>query len=241
MKKITYLLLLSSLTLACNTEEKQKEIIKTESTTKVEDVNTVNATIEKKEVLGAEKEFTYEYFEDYIALTSKEALINAFGVENLRDDTSWYAEGEVMKLTTHLINPHNGNRIRYIWADDNQTTSWIETNHYLWDDEFGIDGTQKIATKAGIYTGMPLSELTKWNEEDFTFSGFGWDYAGNIFAKEESKIFNLAFSMRLMLDQVNPIEGVDHLYGDVELSSASTDVQQAPILVEMLSLHVSEK
>ena len=145
-----------------------------------------------------------------------------------------------MKLSTRIINPENNHYIKYVWGDDNETTFLIEAQHYLWTQTFEIMGTQKISSICGVYLGMPLTELRKWNESNFKFSGFGWDYAGNIFIDSTNKISKCPIKIELMMDPEKD-DDFNHLLGDIELTADDEKVKNAPIIIEKLTLYLEEE
>ena len=233
-KKYLYLSLLSIGLIACGETEttedsNNSEVETTESVEKVEEI------IEDE----IESEINFSKFEDYASILTKSDLIAQFGEKNLEDKTSWYAEGTVERQSTILNNPDNGHIVKFVWdGDDNETTSWIEASYYLWDDEFGIEGKQFIETENGLKLGMSLAELREWNGDDFRFSGFGWDYAGGVFAEEGSKLADSKVQVTLINDQVNSNEGFDFMIGDVELHADDENLKDAPVLVEQFSIHI---
>ncbi len=171
-----------------------------------------------------------QYFEDYARFDTKTKLYEAFGEENLEDSETWYAEGTVRVAITTLTDPNNGNVIQFSWDEENEEAlSFIETWNRNWRDENAKD--QRIESKEGIYTGMSLEDLVAWNEgENFEFSGFGWDYAGGVFAGAESKISKSKINLTLDLKD----EGYEthlHLVGDGSHQSSDEDVKGAPIVV----------
>lgn len=178
-------------------------------------------------------------FDHYATILTKDDLIAQFGKENLVDMTVWYAEGTVERQSTVLTNPDNGHVIKYVWAEkDNFTTSWIEATYYLWDEDYGIGGTQTLESENGLKLGMSLAELRTWNEADFKFSGFEWDYAGGIFEEEGSKLANSKVHVNLINDQIASNEGFDFMIGDVELHADDKNLIDAPVLVEQFSFYI---
>ncbi len=75
---------------------------------------------------------------------------------------------------------------------------------------------------------MSLLELRDWNGDDFEFSGFGWDYAGAVFPKKNSEIYNSAIAISLDLLEY---EGADFAIGDVQLSTDDSRLEKLKIIV----------
>ncbi len=187
----------------------------------------------------SETEKEYISIEDYATLRTKEDLISAFGEENLVDGESWFGEGTVKYDHSVLTNPNNGHEIKYIFKDDDpNAVSFIEARLYLWSEDYEVISTQKIETECGVYTGMALTDLREWNGDDFGFSGFGWDYEGGIFEKEGSKIADCPVTIKLSFDMEVKTTSEDMvLFGDMELNTADDNVQDAPIVVDMLTYY----
>lgn len=193
-----------------------------------EENNTDTSATDQVDTLANEED-AIMYFEDYAQFDTRTKLYEAYDAANLDEDTAWYAEGTVMVLTTLLTDPETGNLIQFAWDEETgEKLDFIETwNRTWWMEDAKM---QKVEARNGLYTGMPLTELVEWNGEDFSFSGFGWDYAGGIMAKVGMKIYDSEVNVRLdMLDE--GFDGYTHLLGDMELHSASDDVVGAPVVV----------
>ena len=221
---------------ACNSSEEVD--IKPETTAlvnvKKNDSIQVDLTVKVKESKAA-----FSRFEDYATLDTKTKLIATFGEENLIDKVSYYAEGEVKKKTTVLTNPKTNNVIRFLWRDDQpDSLSFIEAFLYIYDAEsYEVVDSQHLYTNCGLYTGMDINKLRNWNATDFSFSGFGWDYAGGVFEVEGSRLAACDVKIRLGL-QADSKDQNHGLYGDVEFNTANPKVMSAPILVDQLTYHV---
>lgn len=236
-KKYLYLSLLSLGLVACG-----------QSTETIEDATENHADttqvveIVEEEIVEEVAKIDFSKFDHYATILTKTDLIAEFGEENLEDKTAWFAEGTVERKSTVLTNPNNGHIVKYIWADsDNETTAWIEATHYVWGEDYGVEGTQELEAENGLKLGMSLAELRAWNGDDFRFSGFGWDYAGGVFAEEGSKLTDSKVQVRLMNDQVESNEGFDFMIGDVELHADDENLKNAPVLVEQFSLYIDHE
>ena len=230
MYKILPLILLVSTLVACTSNEKAEA----EST----EYNKEEVAIDSTTVydsLNKRKEIEYVFIEDYAALTTKPEIIQTFGKENVVDGSSWYAEGTIELKHTVVTNPKNDQIIKYVWnEEDPKKLNSIEACYYDWTEDYEIRKTQKIESKSGVFTGMPINLLRDWNQADFTFSGFSWDYEGGIFAKEGSRIAKCPVRMKLGLVFEGAQGELDALMGDIELSTKNELVKKAPIIVERL-------
>lgn len=186
----------------------------------------------------AEIEPNFSKFEQYATILSKDELIAQFGEENLEDKVQLYAEGTEEKQTTVLTNPDNGHIVVYVWGEDNQTTSFVEADYQLYNENFEEIGTQKIEAENGLYLGMPLKELKEWNGADFKFSGFGWDYGGSIWQNEGSKLDKSPVKLSLNLLES---EDADFAFGDVELNTNDPRLDKLNIVVSEFSIMPAEQ
>lgn len=239
-------LIISSCTDGKTADDIEKEYSGNSSSThetsdhKNDDQPTVEVTIDTSEAEQADLS-GYEYLEDFGEITSKTELYKTFGAENLMDGVSGYAEGEVELQNTTLVDPNTLNKYVYVWSDeDNETLSFIEGPGFIWDPNYEVGRRQVILSKSGVFTGMSIKELLAWNDgKDFTFSGFGWDYEGGIFAEKGSKISDAGVIIKLTLDDNTGT--FNNLLGDTELSTADEDVLNAPIVVDLLTYSPSIK
>lgn len=186
------------------------------------------------------EEMTFEFFEDYAAIESKTKLYEMFDDDQLKEDTTWYAEGEVMRLSTTL--KHNDREIKFVWEEDNnEKLSNLDANMFLWNKDYSQTSTQTIPSRCGISLGATLKELVEWNDAPVHFAGFGWDYSGSIFqGKEENeKLVNCETGIRLEIEYVESTsENFDFIYGDVELNSEMEGILDAPIYVGYFSYYL---
>ncbi|MBN4071070.1 hypothetical protein JYT72_01040 [Crocinitomix catalasitica] len=197
--------------------------------------NNLSDTLADDSLVGEDDKI--QFFEDYARFDTKTKLYEEFGKENLEDSETWYAEGTYRVVITTLTDPNNGNVIQFSWDEENEEAlSFIETWNRNWRDENGNE--QRIETKEGIYTGMSLEDLVAWNEgENFEFSGFGWDYAGGVFAGAESKISKAKIQFTLDLKDEG-YESFLHLLGDGSHKTSDEDVKGAPIVVGTITYNL---
>ncbi len=183
-------------------------------------------------------ELVFNTIEDYAQLKTKEEIITAFGKENCKSGTSWYAEGTVQLKHTVVTNPKNKHIVKYVWKEENpKKLGSIEINYFDWNEDYEVKGTQKVLSACGFYTGMSINELRKWNGADFTFSGFGWDYEGGVFVTPKSRLSTCPVSIKLGLKLDGNMDVADGFYGDTELNTSDPLVKTAPIIVEKISYY----
>lgn len=178
----------------------------------------------------------FENLEDYTAITNKTDLYNQFGEENIVEDTAWYGEGTLMLMASVLSDPNTGYTIRYIWqAEHPNELEMVEAYYQIYDNDFNVICKQNVPSESGLYTGLPITELQKWNGQPFKFSGFGWDYGGGIFAEKGSKFASCRVGITLDFDYETEYVGMKDLYGDQEFNSDDTNVKAAPIFINYLN------
>lgn len=222
------LLNIGVITLACSTSTDEHSI-NLNDTTQVIITDTISDT---NDVM------IFETFEDYAKLTSKSEVYKNFGEVNIVEDTSWYAEGELMLFSSVVTDPNNGYVIKYIWQEENpEQLEMIEAFLEIYDNNYNVLGTQKIASESGLFTGMTLNELQAWNGESIDFSGFGWDYGGSVFGKPGSKLAKCPLIINLGMEYDENAAEFDGLFGDIELNSNDKVVKSAPIFVRYMSFY----
>lgn len=233
--------------LACNQSGKTADDIEKEysdnSTTATTNHNTTEVSKSETENLTDTEEVdfsNFEYLEDFGSIHSKTELYQTFGADNLKDGTSWFAEGTVEMSNTSLTDPNTLNTYVYVWMDDNETLSFIEGAGFIWDENYDMARRQVIMSKSGVFTGMTVKELRDWNDgQDFKFSGFGWDYEGGIFVEKGSKLAEAGVIVKLTLD--DNTGSYTNLLGDSEFSTADEGILEAPIVIDLLTYSPSIK
>ncbi len=179
---------------------------------------------------------TFYYIEDFVKLNTRSKLKKAFEKSAIFDTVAYYAEGTV-KLNISKLHLNNGNTLRFVWDQNNdEQLSFIEASYYIYSADFEIIDSQKINSQTGLYVGMPLKALRKWNEADFEFSGFGWDYGGGIMSSKNSKLSKIPFYITLGL---TPMQGDVELMGDKMFHTDDPLVKKSKIYIEQFTIHPS--
>ena len=177
-----------------------------------------------------EAEPTYEYFEDYIAITTRTELEETFG-DYLTHDTVWYNEGTERRSISKLDHPESGHKLTYFWQEDNpEQVGDIEVYYHQYDENWEPVDKLELASESGIYLGMPMDELREWNGKPFDFSGFGWDFGGGVLS-DDGKLGTIDFSVFLIMGEDATAEEYDALVGDMIFSSDDEAAQSAPIYI----------
>lgn len=238
MKNILLLPLASLILWSCNSETttaEEKET-KTEGTT---DTLEVKTDVETIETLAEPEVADFSKIEHYAIFETKDMLLENFGSENIKDGTSWYAEGTVEVKHSILTNPSNGHIVKYVWEEENPNLlSFIEVYANVRNENFETISTQKIGTECGLYTGMTIKEMKKLNGADFSFNGFGWDFHGLLRPTEGDIISSCHLSLAMDLKFEEGKDEYNGLYGDIELSTSNELVLNAPITLDQITLFV---
>jgi hypothetical protein len=142
---------------------------------------------------------------------SEQALIDRFGAENIKRDTAWLPEGMGQYMVT-LLYPSTRNEVTFEWADSATYSSL---------DAIEISDDSSDWETHGVKVGTDMLTLVNLNGDDFTFSGFGWDYGGQASFDEGDRLRGLDIvleSSEAMMTQ----EQQDSLMGDQTVYSKST-------------------
>jgi len=228
MQKLTFITIISLLFFSCSTEPEEVTV-----SPDLED--SIEEPLEPEEAPKEPKELVFNTIEDYAQVTTKEDLIKTFGKENIKNGTSWYAEGTIQLKHSIVTNPKNKHIVKYLWDEGNsKKLSSIEISYFDYTEDYEIKGTQKVLSACGFYTGMPINDLRKWNGADFTFSGFGWDYEGDVTVKPKSRLNTCRTAIKLGLNHNGNLDLAEGLYGDQELSTSNEAVKKAPIIIDRM-------
>lgn len=220
--------------IACNTENAViEELQTTKDEPTVEKDTSSNGTVLK----SSEIDLAAFKFEDYGKLKTRAKLIEVIGEDHVINGESWYAEGTVRYLNSMVTNPKNGHVIKVLWNQkDSNRIDFIEASYHIYDKDFIELGVQKIPSSSGLYTGMSINEVLQFNEgKHIHFAGFGWDYAGNHFAKEGSKLSNTG--LRLIMGYTEYDKIPRKFFGDIELSTENDSILNSPIIIETMKLY----
>lgn len=156
--------------------------------------------------------------------TSEQTLIRDYGRRNVERGMVYVAEGDE-EAGTILYPNDETKRVEIVWKNKRQRKQpeWIR-----------LPAGSHWTTFSGIHNGMTLAELEKLNGRAFKFSGFDWDYGGNVTDWRGGKIAGLGTPCRLQirLDRAVPEtltkaqeRAANATSGDRELLSTSPDLR----------------
>lgn len=171
----------------------------------------------------------------FTADTRMESLIGMYGRSNIVIETQWFAEGTEEHRVIVLF-PETENAITIMMKDEGMMA-------YPEFVEFYGEGAQ-WKVEHGITIGTTLEELVELNGAPITFSGFDWDYGGQIYDFNGGKLSDLCSGLRL---GYTVEEGVDYMEtnygaisGDVELTSDSPALQEFVIYVDKITVRFDQ-
>ena len=117
--------------------------------------------------------------ESLLQIPNEQELRTRFGKDAVKFDTIWGAEGFFTMGTVLKTEPES--RIEITWSNEETKTGIVSVTQVSDSDWYGDtipSGKWKSAT--GVLLGLSIEQLEKVNNRPFTFSGFGWDYAGSV-------------------------------------------------------------
>ncbi len=150
-------------------------------------------------------------------------LINRYSKENVKLDTIWGYEGYFTMGT--VLKTELASHIEITWKNDSLKTGIISVTQVS-DSDWYADSLARSEWKSstGVYVGMSIDELQRINGRPFTFSGFGWDYAGGVISWNGGTLEGKGIAVQLSEGPVVPSRKVtdeerNAVLGDVEVQS----------------------
>lgn len=140
--------------------------------------------------------------------SSIDDLVRLFGLENVRQQTVYGAEG-TEKYEASVIFPETPNQLIVFWKDNQYgivpSSVSIRQQGSAWK------------TVQGIQIGTTLAELNAINGRPFSFFGFGWDYGGSVHVQWNGGTMASVRGLFLVLRETRDLPR--QYYGDRKLSS----------------------
>lgn len=94
------------------------------------------------------------------------------------------------------------------------------------------------STKEGIKIGTKLDELVKINGSPIRFTGFGWDYGGNVMDFGSGKLSEYEGRLGIELGEPDDIDGLNEFMGDTECSTSNKKILGKGVKVVEMSIAV---
>ena len=181
-----------------------------------------------------------DYLEHLLEIKSEAELKQKFGVDRVKYDTIWGAEGNFGFGT--YIDKDTKDEVQIMWADSLRTGGVMsamalafydqKTGNYIFDNRW--------SSEKGIKIGTTTDELEKLNGKSFVFSGFGWDYGGGIMDWKGGKLDVEGLGIALTEDlEVNEIPEKEYMQilGDQEVKSDHPVVKKVQPRVYRLTVY----
>lgn len=154
------------------------------------------------------------------ANSTRADLVRLFGAANLKDGTLYEAEGEEVPGSV-LFPKDPQRRLEILWTKRKRVaTLKFYGQRSVWH------------TAEGITLGTSLAQLEKLNGKPFKFSGFGWDYGGQILDWQGGKLKTVLKDVWTDLD-AGPQDNTTGVSGDSEFFSDK-------VLKKGLHIHVAQ-
>jgi hypothetical protein len=122
-----------------------------------------------------------QYAEDLLQFDSHEFLVSFFGEKNVITDVYYFSEKDLKRCS--VLYPNTSQQAVFIWQDEANlnklsyvlisgilpTLSAVQYSGYI--------SQNKWVSKTGLYSGMSLRELLRFNNNDFEFYGRESDFS----------------------------------------------------------------
>lgn len=185
--------------------------------------NIYGFTVERKELPKANE---VVYAEDLLKITSHQYLTSVFGASNVKKDLFFFSEKEINKCS--VLFPNTSLQVIFIWKDavNNMDISYLMIGGELRSKssegfEKAID-MNKWRSKQGIYLGMSLRDLERFNNGPVKFYGWESDQPGIVFPKNKGNINFKNLGVQLNCLDCNE----DKYYSKTELINSTDVIQQ---------------
>gem|GEM_PF-582982 len=163
------------------------------------------------------------------AKTGYSALKAKFGEQNVKIDTLWFAEG--MHMMGLVLFPGSKNEMEIVCEDDN----YEEPSYVRIQKEGG-----RWHTEEGIFVGTSGTKLQEINKKGYTFSGFDWDYGGNVLDWNKGELSKYDRKLGITLgSHCHPCGGdYDKFSGDTEVRSDMKDFAMTRAKIEIMTVQL---
>jgi len=97
-----------------------------------------------------------------------------------------------------------------------------------------------VMPQTGVKVGMKLDDLAVVNKKPITFSGFGWDFGGQILSFNSGDLSVYDAGMSISLAEPDNLEGMDDFIGDKECSTKNKAALNKGIKVAEIAIVAEE-
>jgi len=160
--------------------------------------------------------------------TTYNDLVATFGAKNIGDATIPLGDGKT-ETGTVIFADNPDQRLFIQWAIPRERPHAVIVEGRRWK------------TSAGISIGTPLSEIVAANGGEFTFAGFGWDYAGYVVSWKNGQLaasHALGEDISLFLAPEQPYlpADLDALQGDKEYATSLPQAGKVNLRVKAMTI-----
>lgn len=155
-------------------------------------------------------------------------LVKLFGAANVKNATLYEAEGETVPGSI-LFDKDPKRRLEVIWTKD---------KHIQFLKFYGASSVWHTAE--GISLGTSLARLESLNGKAFKFSGFGWDYGGQVLDWQGGKLQTALKNIWPTLDP-GPNDDYTGVTGDGEFFSNDVLKKKMHITIAQLRVQLNEE
>lgn len=160
--------------------------------------------------------------------TTYSDLVTIFGAKNIGEATIPLGDGKT-EAGTVIFADNPDQRLFIQWAIPRERPHAVIVEGSRWK------------TSAGIGIGTPISEIIAANGGEFSFAGFGWDYAGYVVSWKNGQLaatHRLGEDVSLFLapDQPYLPADIEALQGDKEFSTTMPEATRVNLRVKAMTV-----
>jgi hypothetical protein len=111
---------------------------------------------------------------EVLACANLAGLQTKYGKENVVADTNWVMGDDTLQGS--IVFPHSAKQVYVYYRSGEIVDVTIQGESSAWK------------TDSGLYLGLPLQDVQKLNDKNFTLSGFNWAHGGEVVSWEGGKL-----------------------------------------------------
>ena len=163
--------------------------------------------------------------DDVLACGDLKGLTAKYGQSNVVSDTNWVMGDDTLQGS--IIFPNTTKQVYVYYREGQIVDVTIRGEASEWK------------TNSGLYLGLPLKEVQKLNDKNFTLSGFNWAHGGEVVSWEGGKLANVHLATFSNLS--NQHEGLSdaeyaQMSGQTEFDVRHEAIQKLNPALDMISL-----
>lgn len=166
-----------------------------------------------------------QILDEVLACGDLKGLTAKYGPSNVVADTNWVMGDDTLQGS--IIFPNSTKQV-YVYYREGQIV------------DVTIHGeSSEWKTNSGLYLGLPLKEVQKLNDKNFTLSGFNWAHGGEVVSWEGGKLANV--HLATFSNSKNQHEGLSdaeyaQISGQTEFDVRHEAIQKLNPALDMISL-----